>query len=88
MWRGVFWGRPMQGVDDELRVRGALVAPSVFLAAASFAMFVFAGVVAGWTGAAGDALVDVPAYERAALGEPAEAISYGNLDNVREGATR
>ena len=88
VWRGVFWGRPMQGVDDELRVRGALVAPSVFLAAASFAMFVFAGVVAGWTGAAGDALVDVPAYERAALGEPADAISYGNLDNVREGATR
>ena len=61
VWRGVFWGRPMQGVDDELRVRGALVAPSAFLAAASFAMFVFAGVVAGWTGAAGDALVDVPA---------------------------
>ena len=61
----------------------------------------FAGVVAGWTGAAGDALVDVPAYVEAALGDPSEAVSYGNLENVttdtaaatdtdtvREGATR
>ncbi len=101
VWRGVFWGRPMQGVDDSLRVRGALVAPSAFLAVAGVAMFVFAGVVAGWTGAAGDALVDVPAYVEAALGDPSEAVSYGNLENVttdtaaatdtdtvREGATR
>ncbi|MBP2333736.1 multicomponent Na+:H+ antiporter subunit D [Corynebacterium freneyi] len=85
VWRGVFWGRPMQGIDDSLRVRGALAAPSVFLAAVSVAMFVFVGVVAGWTGAAGDALVDVPAYVEAALGDPASAISYGNLDNVDMG---
>ena len=52
-------------------------------------------------GAAGDALVDVPAYVEAALGDPSEAVSYGNLENVttdtaaatdtdtvREGATR
>ncbi|WP_295624717.1 monovalent cation/H+ antiporter subunit D family protein [uncultured Corynebacterium sp.] len=87
VWRGVFWGRPMQGIDDELRVRGGLVAPSAFLAVASLAMFVFAGVVATWTGAAGDALVDVTAYVEAALGDPSEAIAFGNLDNVSEGAS-
>ena len=89
----------MRGVDDSLRVRGALVTASAFLAVAGVAMFVFAGVVAGWT-AAGDALVDVPCVE-AALGDPSEAVSYGNLENVttdtaaatdtdtvREGATR
>lgn len=95
VWRGVFWGRPMQGVDESLRIRGAMVAPSAALALASVAMFLFVGVVSGWTGWAAESLLDVDAYSSAALGVPSEAVSYGNLDNVdlpsasvQEGATR
>ncbi len=82
MWHGVFWGRPMQGVPDSLRVRTSLTLPSAVLAAVSLGMFLGAGWVAEATSAAAESLVDVPAYVEATLGNVDEAVGYGHLNNV------
>ncbi|MDO5730955.1 monovalent cation/H+ antiporter subunit D family protein [Corynebacterium sphenisci] len=74
LWRGVFWGRPMQGVPGSLRVTTAKAAPAAALALVGVALFLGAGWVSSWTGAAAEALLDVPGYVAAALGDPAAAI--------------
>ncbi|WP_370625040.1 monovalent cation/H+ antiporter subunit D family protein [Corynebacterium sp. TAE3-ERU12] len=74
LWRAVFWGRPMQGVASDLRVPGAMVAPSAMLACVSVALFIGVGWVSQATGAAADALLDIPGYAGAALGNPADII--------------
>nr|WP_240393909.1 monovalent cation/H+ antiporter subunit D family protein [Corynebacterium lactis] len=74
LWRAVFWGRPMQGVADDVRVPGALVAPAVALTLVSVAMFVAVGVVTWGTHGAADALMGVDAYREAVLGDVASAV--------------
>ncbi|WP_448851745.1 monovalent cation/H+ antiporter subunit D family protein [Corynebacterium sp. 335C] len=77
LWGGVFWGPPMAGVPEGRRVSAAKVAPSAALAVVSVLMFVFAGVVAAWTGAAADALLDVGGYQAAALGPWEDVVPAG-----------
>lgn len=79
LWGGVFWGPPMVGVPGSRRVTGAKIAPSAALALVSVAMFVGAGIVAGWTGAAAESLLDVPAYQHAALGDWAQVVGTSVL---------
>ena len=74
LWRAVFWGRPMQGVDDSVRVPGALVAPSAMLAIVSVAMFVAVGAVTWATTGAADALLNIDGYREATLGGVENAI--------------
>lgn len=68
LWRAVFWGRPMQGVPDDVRVPGSLVAPSAVLTLVSVAMFIAVGAVTWSTNGAAGALLDIDAYRDAALG--------------------
>lgn len=82
VWRAVFWGRDMKGVDAGLRVPKRMVWPSAVLALGSFGMFIFAAPVSTAAGAAADSLLDVPAYVEAALGDPEAAVAFGRLDNV------
>lgn len=82
VWRAVFWGRDMQGVDENLRVPHRYTAPSAVLALAGVAIFLFAGQVAAGTGAAAESLLDVHGYVEAALGDPAAAVAYDRLENV------
>jgi len=82
VWRAVFWGRDMKGVDAGLRVPKRMVWPSDVLALGSFGMFIFAAPVSTAAGAAADSLLDVPAYVEAALGDPEAAVAFGRLDNV------
>lgn len=74
LWRAVFWGRPMSDVSDSIRIPFAMAAPSVVLALVSVAMFVGVGCVVWATTGAADALVDIPAYQDAALGGLANAV--------------
>lgn len=74
MWRAVFWGRPMQGVDDSVRVPGSLVAPAATLALVSVAMFVAIGGVTWATNGAADALLNIDGYREATLGNIENAI--------------
>ena len=74
LWRAVFWGRPMQGVDDSVRVPGTLVAPSAMLAIVSVAMFVAVGAVTWATTGAADALLNIDGYREATLGGVENAI--------------
>ena len=67
VWREVFWGRPMDRFPENLRVRGALVAPSISLMLISLGMFIAAGPLWGATTASIDALLDVPSYTSAVL---------------------
>lgn len=69
VWNEVFWGQKMQSQPDELRVPLRLTGPATALVAASFAMFLGAGVIFGWTTQATEALLDVSAYQHAVLGD-------------------
>ncbi|MGD7002172.1 monovalent cation/H+ antiporter subunit D family protein [Corynebacterium halotolerans] len=69
VWRTVFWGRPMQGVPDTLRVRGSLIAPAATLIVVSVAMFVFAGPLIDAVLTATEGLLDVEGYQQSILGE-------------------
>ena len=69
VWRQVFWGRPMQDIPEDLRVRGRLIAPPVVLMVISVGMFIFAGPLIDATRTATGALLDVDAYQSAVLGE-------------------
>ena len=80
LWGGVFWGPPLEGVPESRRVAARKVLPSAALAVVSVLMFVFAGAVATWTGAAADALLDVPAYQAAALGPWDDVIGMSVLE--------
>ena len=68
VWREVFWGRPMDRFPETLRVRGALVAPSISLMLISLGMFIAAGPLWGAVTDSVDALLDVDAYSNAVLG--------------------
>ena len=68
VWQEVFWGRPMQRFPENLRVRGALLAPSASLMLISLGMFVAAGPLWGAATDSVDALLDVPSYTSAVLG--------------------
>ncbi|MEJ6018761.1 monovalent cation/H+ antiporter subunit D family protein [Corynebacterium sp. H113] len=81
-WRAVFWGRPMQGIDENLKVRPALTMPSLSLALVSVAMFLGAGVVASATGAAAESLTDIEGYTQAAVGDTAKTVGYDQLENT------
>ena len=74
LWRATFWGRPMQDVDPQVRIPGAQIAPAAALAVVSFAMFLGVGAVTWATNGAATALLDIPAYQDAALGDVATAI--------------
>ncbi|WP_448853073.1 monovalent cation/H+ antiporter subunit D family protein [Corynebacterium frankenforstense] len=69
VWRQVFWGRPMQDIPEDLRVRGRLIAPPAVLMVISVGMFIFAGPLIDATRTATGALLDVDAYQSAILGE-------------------
>ena len=80
VWREVFWGKPMQRFPGNLKVRGALLAPSASLMLISLAMFIAAGPL--WSAATGsiDALLDVDSYSSAVLGsDPVGVPDTANL---------
>ncbi|MCQ4626227.1 monovalent cation/H+ antiporter subunit D family protein [Corynebacterium sp. CCUG 65737] len=83
VWREVFWGQPMQHYPDTLRVRWALLAPSAVLMVISLAMFFGAGPL--WDAATGsaDALLDVPSYTSAVLGE--DPLGVPDTDSLQGG---
>ena len=69
VWREVFWGKPMQRFPENLKVRPALVAPSLSLMLISLGMFIAAGPLWGAATDSVDALLDVPSYSSAVLGD-------------------
>lgn len=69
VWRRVFWGRPMQHVEQNLTIRFRTSAPGTFLIAVSAAIFLAAGPVFGAVQDASSALLDVPGYQQAILGD-------------------
>ena len=80
VWREVFWGKPMQRFPGNLKVRGALLAPSASLMLISLAMFLAAGPLWGATTASIDALLDVDSYSSAVLGpDPVGVPDTANL---------
>ena len=80
VWREVFWGKPMQRFPGNLKVRGALLAPSASLMLISLAMFLAAGPLWGAATDSIDALLDVDSYSTAVLGpDPVGVPDTANL---------
>ena len=80
VWREVFWGKPMQRFPGNLKVRGALLAPSASLMLISLAMFIAAGPLWGAATGSIDALLDVDSYSSAVLGsDPVGVPDTANL---------
>ncbi|MDK8450438.1 monovalent cation/H+ antiporter subunit D family protein [Corynebacterium mastitidis] len=71
VWCAVFWGRPMQHVPKDLRIRGALIAPAATLLACSVVMFFAAGPLVAALHTATGALLDVDSYQESVLGATA-----------------
>lgn len=79
LWREVFWGQNMKAPEG-LFVPMSKLAPGASLAILSVAMFFGAGVLTEATVDAAGSLVNVPAYQRAVLGDVDTAVGLDGAD--------